>query len=62
MPHIISDQEHRANQAMKDYLQDPAPLPLPLDDDDDDIDMRASCGLIEEDDFYPEAENEAWNK
>lgn len=63
MAHIISDEQHRANQAMKDYLNDPAPLPLPVfDDDDDDIDTRTTCGLIEEDAFYPDNDDEAWDK
>lgn len=58
MPHIISDQQYREFQAMRDYLNDPAPLPMLPDDDEDDY--RSTCGLLEEDDFT--TEDESWTK
>ena len=60
MPHIISDQQYREFQAMKEYLNDPAPMPLTPPQDDDEDDYRTTCGLLEEDDFI--TEDEAWSK
>ena len=57
MPHIISDQQYREFQAMRDYLNDPAPLPMQPDDDEDDY--RSTCGLLEGDD---DLVDEAWTK